>query len=419
MNSDTGVPLDLSPIDQAVLERKSSFFAPDLTEFSWELAERIRGANVLLIGGAGTIGSATLRTLLRFEPRLVHVIDQDENGLAELVRSLRSDSEGLRLPELMFMPFRLGGSPFRLWVRGNSANYDIVLNFSALKHVRSEKDPFAILAMLETNVLCMAKLPELLAGKSGLKRVFSVSTDKAANPSSMMGATKRLMEHALFSPIRPWGLEAEATSARFANVAFSNGSLLQAWQYRLTAKQSLAVPEGTRRFFISIEESGHLCALASLCGTDRTLTVPALLPKEHLVLLTDVVARFLEFNGFEAWFTDDPAEATSRVDELVAKRKWPVLKTPLDTGGEKPFEEFVGDNEAAASTPFSTLHQISYLPPVDADSFPRLVATVESILQSADSQTVTEESLRALIATVEPAFQRSHRASPRSLDERM
>jgi FlaA1/EpsC-like NDP-sugar epimerase len=409
----------LSPLDRHVVGRTESFFAAALESAAAELAECLSGSRLLIIGGAGSIGSQTLHSIVRYEPAVVHVIDHNENALAELVRDLRSSSRGPVLPELMLLPFDYGGAPFRLWMGASDVQYDYVLNFAALKHVRSEKDPYSVVAMLESNVLHLDALAGLFADRVPPQRVFSVSTDKAANPTSMMGATKRLMEHALFLPTQGWDDRTQVSSARFANVAFSNGSLLQAWQYRLAARQPLACPDECRRFFVSLGESGQLCTLAAFAGSDRTVSVPALDPAEHLVLLSDVVAGFLEFHGLEARFTRDADEAVSRVEEWASQGAWPVLLTPLDTGGEKPYEEFVGVHETVRPSRFDSLMELDYLAPADPGSLRALIEEVREMLAGTARAPVTLGSLRTLIAGVEPTFAESHRASEKSLDQRI
>jgi FlaA1/EpsC-like NDP-sugar epimerase len=409
----------LPPLDRHVVNRTESFFAEALDSATAELSDCLSGSRVLIIGGAGSIGSQTLQMVVQFGPSVVHVIDHNENGLAELIRGLRSTAGGPPLPEILLLPFDYGGAPFRLWMAANDVQYDHVLNFAALKHVRSEKDPYSVLAMLESNVLHLDALAGIFAGRVPPKRVFSVSTDKAANPSSMMGATKRLMEHALFAPTRPWDDRTAVSSARFANVAFSNGSLLQAWQNRLTARQPIACPEECRRFFVSLGESGQLCALAAFVGSDRTVSVPALDPGEHLVLLSDVAARFLEFHGLDAHFTHDPDEAIHRVEELASRGAWPVLLTPLDTGGEKPYEEFVGVHETVHPSRFEALLELDYLPPQDSGSLHALIEEVREMFAGTPRTPVTLGSIRMLIARVEPSFVESHRQSEKSLDQRI
>ncbi|UXU74424.1 MULTISPECIES: polysaccharide biosynthesis protein [unclassified Paracoccus (in: a-proteobacteria)] len=416
----TSIPdMNLDWLASRIVGRAESFFARDMHAAGPELAEMIGGARILFIGGAGSIGFQTLRSIAHFGPRALHVVDHNENGLAELVRALRSGPTPLRVDELLTMPIDYGGDAFRLWLRAQSQPYDYVLNFAALKHVRSEKDPYSILAMLDTNVLKLARLSRLLAGQASLKRLFCVSTDKAANPSSMMGATKRLMEHAMFSQTLDWPAGLAITSARFANVALSNGSLLQSWENRLALRQPMACPEGCRRFFVALPESGHLCTLAGLLGDHGNIMVPALAPESHLMLLQDVAGWFLEAQGLAPHFTRDESEAVGRVEELAAQGKWPVLLTPLDTAGEKPYEEFVGANETVHPTRFASLQRVPYLPPADAGSFPRLLDDLTALMASDPAQALTIDELKQAISRVEQAFARTHVVSEKSLDQRI
>lgn len=411
--------LKLDWLSSKIVGREESFFAEDLRNGAAELAEKIAGSRILFIGGAGSIGFQTLKTIAHFGPKVLHVVDHNENGLAELVRALRSSAEPLRVGELLTMPIDYGGDPFRLWLKSQPQPYDYVLNFAALKHVRSEKDPYSILAMLDTNVLKLARLSQELAGQGALKRLFCVSTDKAANPSSMMGATKRLMEHAMFSDTLDWPGDLAITSARFANVAFSNGSLLQSWQNRLALRQPMAVPEGCRRFFVALPESGHLCTLAGMLGENGNIMVPALDPEDHLMLLQDVVGWFLEAQGFMPHFTRDEAEAVTLVEELAGQGKWPVLLTPLDTAGEKPYEEFVGAKETVHPTRFTSLRRVPYLPPANPQSFPALLDQLGRIMSSEGNESVTIPALKDAIAGVEEDFARTHVVSTKSLDQRI
>lgn len=412
-------PFDLPALDARIVGRKQSFFAQDSATYAQTLSEMIKGARILVIGGAGSIGFQTLRTVLRFAPKVVHIIDHNENGLAEVIRALRSAPEPVLADELLTLPFDYGGAPFRQWLAAQSRPYDYVLNFAALKHVRSEKDPYSILAMLETNVLKLVDLAQGLDALGAPKRLFCVSTDKAANPSSMMGATKRLMEHALFAPNLAWTDQTRITSARFANVAMSNGSLLQSWQMRQAAGQPMACPEGCRRFFVSLGESGHLCTLAAFLGPDRSVIVPALDPADHLVLLSDVATWYLDAQGLKPWFTHDEEAARANVQACAARGEWPVLLTPLDTAGEKPYEEFVGAGEEVTRAGFASLEHVAYLPPADPAVFPAFIDALRGFLSNPHAAPLTEAVLKDAIAAVEPAFAKSHRASTKSLDARV
>lgn len=416
------MPLDLSntALDRDVVGRAQSFFAADLEGQRQVLAEQIRGSSILVIGGAGSIGFQTLLTVAAFEPRCLHVIDHNENGLAELVRSIRSSGRPFPVEDLATLPFDYGKAPFALWFAERAGDYDYILNFAALKHVRSEKDPYSILAMLETNVAHLAGLARMVARSSALKRVFCVSTDKAANPSSMMGATKRMMEHALFSPALGWPRPAGITSARFANVAFSNGSLLQSWQIRLAERQPMACPEGCRRFFVSLPESGHLCTLAAFVTEPGSIAIPSLDPESHLVLLQDVAARFLAARGLAPVFVRSEAEAFQRLEPLAREGRWPVLLTPLDTAGEKPYEEFVAAGEQARPTALRSLLSVAYLPPRDPEAFPGFLAWLDTVLsRGGGAGRLSIEEIKSAIGAVEAGFLESHVASARSLDQRM
>lgn len=412
-------PFHHPPLDARIVGREQSFFAQDLLTYADTLSDLIKGSRILVIGGAGSIGFQTLRTVMRFAPAVVHVIDHNENGLAEVIRALRSAPEPVLADEILTLPFDYGGAPFRQWLAAQEKPYDYVLNFAALKHVRSEKDPYSILAMLETNVLKLIDLADGLEALGAPKRLFCVSTDKAANPSSMMGATKRLMEHALFAPNLAWTSNTQITSARFANVAMSNGSLLQSWLMRQAAGQPMACPEGCRRFFVSLGESGHLCTLAAFLGPDRSVIIPALDPAEHLVLLQDVATWYLDAKGLKPWFTHDEDEARNAVTACTKRGEWPVLLTPLDTAGEKPYEEFIGAGENVTRGDFVSLDHVGYLPPSDPAAFLSFIEKLSGFLSNRQNTPLTETVLKDAIAAVEPAFAQSHRASTKSLDARV
>jgi FlaA1/EpsC-like NDP-sugar epimerase len=320
-----------------------SRFAADMRARAGELLAAFGGRRVLVVGGAGSIGAATVRALLPFAPAAVHVVDQDENGLAELVRDVRSAGLAPRHLDLRLMPLDYGAPVARRFL-ASAGPYDSVLHFAALKHVRSEKDAASVLQMIDTNVLKQERLLGWLAEDGVPGRYFAVSTDKAANPVNFMGASKRLMEHLVFSGGAPLGA-ARRNSARFANVAFSAGSLLESWGRRLSKRQPMAVPVDTLRYFVSLEESAEICLLAAAATPDRHLAVPDFDAGRDLRELVPIAEAFVRSAGFEpAWYDDEP-EARAAVERDAARGAWPVLRTARDTDGEKSEEVFTGAGE--------------------------------------------------------------------------
>lgn len=411
-----------SALEARIVKRDISFFGADLMNQSVQLADAIKGSRCLFIGAGGSIGSNTLDTVLSFEPEAIYVIDHDENGLAELIRSLRSQDNANLPNEFVTLPFDYGGPVFRDWYESLDKPFDHILNFAALKHVRSEKDPYSILAMLDTNVTKLARLQSFIGARKNVKRLFCVSTDKAANPSSMMGATKKLMEHALFLSTDDREAEWITSSARFANVAFSNGSLLQSWKLRLQAGQPLACPEGCRRFFVSLKESGHLCTLAAFLAEKDQIFIPNMDPKENLVLLEDIVSDFLAFHNYQPIFMKSEVQAKLDLNLLKAQGKYPVLLTPLNTSGEKPYEEFVAAGETLMPTALASLSAVQYKQPADPSAFDELIIWLETRFENAGSASnvpLNIIDLQQLIGTVEPEFLRTYRTASNMLDERM
>jgi len=391
-----------------VVQRPQSKFASDLSGHSDSVAERVEGRRVLVVGGAGSIGSATVRELLRFEPRELHVVDLDENGLAELARSSRSEGRVRPGTRLRLTPMDLSGHLMGRML-GSTEPYDLVLNFAALKHVRSEKDVFSQLRMLDINVVAARQLLDWLTDL-GTSHYFAVSTDKAANPVNLMGATKRAMELAMLDA----RMTQSVTSARFANVAFSNGSLLDGWLRRLEGRQPWAVPTGTRRYFVTAEESGQLCLLASTVASDRSIVIPKLDPELHLRDLVEVAEEVLDFLGLRPLWCTTEDEARLRMVETTHATSWPVLLTPLDTMGEKNFEEFVGAGDILGADHFEDLRTLHTLQP----SPDRLDAFLEKAtwLLSTDGP-VSSDDLITCLHLVVPELM--HTSSAKSLDARM
>jgi len=368
--------------------REHSLFARDVAVRSSALESALEGSRVLVIGGAGSIGAATVAQIARYAPRSLHVVDQNENSLAELVRSLRAAPRGLAVSDFKAAPLDFGSPVMRRFLDGESP-YDFVLNFAAIKHVRSEKDVPSLLQMLDTNLLKAARLIGWLEETGSTARYFSVSTDKAANPTNLMGASKRAMEQLLFAPDGPGqGMEA-VTSARFANVAFSAGSLLESFLLRIEKRQPVAVPRGAKRFFVSSTEAGEICLLAAVSAPSGYLLVPRLDAHEDLVLLTDIAAAVIKHFGFDPKEYTDEEAARMSVAADVAAGRYPLLLTPLNTTGEKAAEEFVAEGESTEELGFFEL--LGLRPPSpEAGALSELLNRIEDAI--ADPQAPIEKS---------------------------
>lgn len=387
------------------------YFVADLRAHSDALARALRGRRVLVIGGAGSIGSATLRELVPFAPAALHVVDIDENGLAELVRDLRSRPSGLPVEDFRALPLDFGSPIMQRFLEAGAA-YDFVLHFAAFKHVRSEKDVCSLLQLLETNVSKVARLVDWLAAR-GRARFFAVSTDKAANPVSLMGASKRVMEDVAFAAAER-GLA--VSSARFANVAFSSGSLLESFVNRLAKGQPLAVPADTRRFFVTLEEAGRLCLLAAVAAPPGHLVVPGAEFRAVDHRLEDVAAAFLRAHGLEPRLYDDEGTARERVPADRATGRYPLLRTARDTAGEKAYEEFVGEGEELVALGFRELQAVLHRPASPAHCRAAFLADLQRLL-SDPALPVDKAGLVGRMQGVVPAL--AHVETGRTLDARM
>ncbi|WP_299988725.1 polysaccharide biosynthesis protein [uncultured Ruegeria sp.] len=398
--------------------RVQSLFQSDIKSRYDEIARALTNSRVLVVGGAGSIGSSTVNEILPFKPVALHVVDQNENELAELVRSLRSAELPMEVGDFRTLPLDYGSPAFRAFVR-NEGPYDFVLNFAAIKHVRSEKDGYSTLQMFDTNILKQAGLIDVLRGIGFSGRYFSVSTDKAANPTSLMGASKRVMEHVMFDAGLVDGLDCTITSARFANVAFSNGSLLQSFEHRLKKDQPVAAPTDTKRYFVSLKESGQLCLLAATTAPHRHIVVPDLDPKTALVEMQDVAESVLKANGYEPKHYTNEAQACAAVSTDKAIGQWPLLLTPLSTSGEKPYEEFISDGETSVDLGYEALLGVQYLPLEDTGIMSRFLTDMRRLFERAETEAVSKKELKALIALAEPAFLDSHNETGSNLDQRV
>lgn len=407
----------MQPIHAIATGRAGSLFEADISQSEQALRAAISGKRVLAIGGAGSIGSSTVLQIAMRHPDALHVVDQNENGLAELVRQLRSQPDIWSASDFQTSPLDYGSAAMRHLLAAQKP-YDLVLNFAALKHVRSEKDPFSTLQMFETNLLKQERFMRWLADTGFVGRLFTVSTDKAANPSSMMGASKRAMEHVLFNSAVAAALPGIKVSARFANVAFSNGSLLQGFENRLARVEPLAAPRDTRRYFVSLRESGELCVLAAALAPDRTIVIPRLDPEKHLVLLQAVAEGFLRYHGFEPVTYSDERQACASVREDAENGRWPLLLTALDTSGEKPYEEFMTERERAREIGLPNLHAVDYLA-ADRTAIEMMLRETEAMMSEISACGLTKDRLKAVIAMVEPGFLSTHKDAIANLDQRL
>lgn len=343
-------------INSYVTKRPVSMFAADIEANKNTLAEEIKNKKVCVIGGAGTIGSSFIKAVLRFEPRSVVVIDLNENGLAELVRDVRS-TYGLYVPN-EFRCYTLNfADPIFERIFREEKGFDIVANFSAHKHVRSEKDRYSVQALIENNDIKVKKLMDLLTVYPP-KHFFCVSTDKAANPVNIMGASKRIMEDLVMA----YNKYFKVTTARFANVAFSNGSLPDGWIHRLQKKQPLAAPSDVKRYFVSPEESGQICMLACILGNGGEVFFPKL-GEDQMQTFSSICDDFIKANGFEKDACSTDAEAKQKAYALdltssilpLPSLKYPTVYFTSDTTGEKAFEEFYVSGEKTDMQRFKAL----------------------------------------------------------------
>lgn len=314
--------------------RPVSMFTKDIEVNKEFLTAEIKGKKVCVIGGAGSIGSSFIKAVLKFEPASVIVVDLNENGLAELVRDVRS-TEGLYCPD-EFRCYTLNfADPIFEHIFREEKGFDIVANFSAHKHVRSEKDKYSVQALIENNDIKAKKLMDLLCVYPP-KHFFCVSTDKAANPVNIMGVSKRIMEDLVMA----YNQYFKVTTARFANVAFSNGSLPDGWVHRLQKKQPLAAPSDVKRYFVSPEESGQICMLACILGNGGEVFFPKL-GEDQMLTFSVICDAFVKAEGFTKVECDNDPEAKQYAANMsYESESYPVVYFKSDTTGEKAYEEF-------------------------------------------------------------------------------
>ena len=395
-------------ISEYVTLRQVSMFAADIEANKEKLSAEIKGKKVCVIGGAGSIGSSFIKAVLRFEPKSVVVVDLNENGLAELVRDVRS-TEGLYVPD-EFRCYTLNfADPIFERIFREEKGFDIVANFSAHKHVRSEKDKYSVQALIENNDIKAKKLMDLLTVYPP-KHFFCVSTDKAANPVNIMGASKRIMEDLVMA----YNLHFKVTTARFANVAFSNGSLPDGWLHRLQKKQPLAAPSDVKRYFVSPEESGQICMLACILGNGGEVFFPKL-GEDQMLTFSAICDEFVKAEGFAKVECDNDVAAKRFAAEMnYESDSYPVVYFKSDTTGEKAYEEFYVPGEKVNMERFSALGVVEQTTRRNMEEVSGFFTELEAIFQKEDfTKAEVVESIKKFI----PNFE--HEEKGKNLDQKM
>ncbi|WP_440995036.1 UDP-N-acetylglucosamine 4,6-dehydratase [Arhodomonas sp. SL1] len=391
----------------SLIGREAPLFDEDLAQNRGLLAERVAGGRFLVIGGAGTIGQAVVREIFRRNPAALDVVDISENNLVELVRDLRS-SIGYIDGDFRTFALDAGSVPFDALMR-EAGGYDYVLNLSALKHVRSEKDPYSLMRMVAVNIentLSTARW----AREKGAGKYFCVSTDKAAAPANMMGASKRIMELFLMRESETLPV----SMARFANVAFSDGSLLHGFNQRMAKRQPLSAPNDVRRYFVTDRESGELCLLSCLLGENRDIFFPKLSERLHLTTFSEIAERYLAARGYEAVRCESEEEARRSVDKLAARGQWPSYFFASDTTGEKDFEEFYLEGEDLDWGRFENVGVIRNPARYNAAKLDAFLAEIQRLRAA---ETWEKADLVGLFHVMVPEF--AHKETGRYLDGRM
>lgn len=331
-----------------LIGRNKELFTEDISKHEKELSRIVNSTRFLVIGGAGSIGQAVTKEIFKRNPQKLHVVDISENNMVELVRDIRS-SFGYIDGDFQTFALDVGSIEYDAFWKADG-KYDYVLNLSALKHVRSEKDPFTLMRMIDVNIFNTDKTLQQCI-ESGVKKYFCVSTDKAANPVNMMGASKRIME--MFVNRR--SKDIDVSMARFANVAFSDGSLLHGFDQRIKKQQPIVAPNDIKRYFVIPKESGELCLMSCIFGENSDIFFPKLSENLHLITFTEIAVKYLNQRGLDPYFCKDEDEARAMIHQLNLTKQWPCLFTTSDTTGEKDFEEFFTEDEMLDMDRFQNL----------------------------------------------------------------
>jgi len=394
-------------IKNYLTKREKSFFANDLINNKEKLNKEIKGKSILVIGGAGTIGSSYIKAALRYHPCKLIVVDTNENGLTELTRTLRSDSN-ITVPEsYLTYPMSFNSDVFYKMLK-KQGSIDIVANFAAHKHVRSEKDSFSIEAMIKNNVLDAKQFLDYLKLNKP-SHFFCVSTDKAANPVNVMGGSKKIMENVIMS----YSKDLKITTARFANVAFSNGSLLYGYMERLLQRQPISCPSDVKRFFVSPEESGEICLLTCILGNSGDIYFPKL-NENQLVNFKSITEDFFKYLNKDIKICKSEKEAKEIALNLSDNTPYPIYFFKTDTSGEKLYEEFYTPNDEINLEKFESIGIIknSHKP-----NYSEIESVVNQISELFSRESYNKEDVINVMSNLLPSF--SHIETGKSLDQKM
>ena len=394
-------------ISNYVTKRENSFFENDLINNKQKLTKEIKEKSILVIGGAGTIGSSYIKAALRYHPSKLIVVDTNENGLTELTRTLRSDSNIIVPESYLTYPMSFSSKVFYKMAKSHGT-FDIVANFAAHKHVRSEKDSFSIEAMIKNNVLDAKKFLDYLKLNKP-SHFFCVSTDKAANPVNVMGGSKKMMENVIMSYSR----DLKITTARFANVAFSNGSLLYGYMERLLQRQPISCPSDVKRFFVSPEESGEICLLTSILGNSGDIYFPKL-NENQMVNFKAITEDFFKYLNKDIMICKSEKEAKEIASKRSDNSSYPVYFFKTDTSGEKLYEEFYTSEDEVNFNLYKSIGVISNsLKP----SFSEMEVTIKKIETFFKKESYNKEDIIKIMNKILPNF--NHIETGKSLDQKM
>jgi len=390
-----------------LIGRKNQLFIEDIINVESDLSKKIKKSSFLILGGAGSIGQSVVKEIFKRNPNKIHVVDISENNLVELVRDLRS-SYGYIDGDFKTFALDIGSNEYDAFIQSDGS-FDYVLNLSALKHVRSEKDPYTLMRMIDVNIFNTQKTLNQSIEKN-TKKYFCVSTDKAANPANMMGASKRIME--MF--VNKQSEKINVSMARFANVAFSDGSLLHGFNKRIEKKQPIVAPNDIKRYFVTPKESGELCLMSCIYGENRDIFFPKLSENLHLITFSSIALKFLDSKGYKPFICSTEDEARNYFLKDHELNTWPCFFTNSDTSGEKDFEEFYTDTEALDLNKFKNLGIIKNKLNYDTQKLSLFESTIQEFKTNLKWD---RKSLKNLFTFMIPDF--AHKETGKFLDSKM